>query len=351
MVGPRLDAQGGIAAVARVLAQSRLKDDYELEYLGLSGNGSLLVRLGQSSLGLARALFAIAGYPRALVHLHVASRGSFWRKSVLGAWARLLGRRTVVHLHGALFHQFAAEGSLVRRSAVARMFGDADAVIVLSQSWTERVREFSQPSSLVVIPNPVGIPAQTADRNAHAILFAGRLGERKGVATLVEAFADVCVGFPQWRLVLCGDGPDAPIAAVAQRRGIAGCVDLLGWQNPSQLARIRETSSVFCLPSHDEGLPVALLEAMAAGMCCVVSPVGGIPEHVIDGVSGRLVRPGDRADLGQALRAVMLDASERVRLGDAARLHVSEECSTDAVTLKIEAVYAGLEWPPRSGTE
>src|SRR5205823_160349 len=79
--------------------------------------------------------------------------------------------------------------------------------------------------------------------------------------------------------------------------GIADAVKFTGWVGPSGKRALLESAAVFALPSYDEALPLSLLEAMSAGVPAVVSPVGGIPEVVVDGVSGLLVAPGDVATL------------------------------------------------------
>jgi glycosyltransferase involved in cell wall biosynthesis len=100
---------------------------------------------------------------------------------------------------------------------------------------------------------------------------------------------------------------------------------------------------VFCLPSHAEGLPMAMLEAMAAGKAVVASKVGAIPEAIMDGDNGLLVAPGDSQALAAALASVLADAALRERLGRRARATVEQHYSLDAVGARLGAIYHELE--------
>jgi len=101
-------------------------------------------------------------------------------------------------------------------------------------------------------------------------------------------------------------------------------------------------ASVFCLPSHAEGLPMAMLEAMAAGKAIVVSGVGGIPDAVKDQDNGLMVQPGDAQGLATALARILGDEQERQRLGARARKTIEERFESGVVVKQISAVYKQL---------
>ncbi|MDB5793342.1 MAG: hypothetical protein JWQ80_3366 [Massilia sp.] len=101
-------------------------------------------------------------------------------------------------------------------------------------------------------------------------------------------------------------------------------------------------ADVFCLPSHAEGLPMSLLEAMASGCASVASAVGGIPEALEDGENGLLVPRHDAPALAAALARVLADGALRARLGSRARTTVEQHYSTDAVCGRLAAIYNDL---------
>jgi glycosyltransferase involved in cell wall biosynthesis len=173
------------------------------------------------------------------------------------------------------------------------------------------VRSVARDAHTVCLPNPVlelGAPdAAPLERRPNLILFSGRLEGSKGIFDLLEAVRSTALLAARRAPGVRGATASAsPWRATPERLGIADAVKFTGWVGPSGKRALLETAAVFALPSYDEALPVGLCEAMAAGVPAVVSPVGGIPEVVTDGVSGlpgRARRQGDaRAPAAPAAR-------------------------------------------------
>jgi glycosyltransferase involved in cell wall biosynthesis len=174
-------------------------------------------------------------------------------------------------------------------------------------------------SRAVVIPNAVDVeatPRAPLDGEPPRVVSVGRLKAPKDFATLLEALAAIDVAFT---CEIVGDGPDRDALAGAAPAGI----ELLGERTdvPEQLA----ASDVFVLSSRSEGMPISVLEAMAAGLPVVASSVGGVPEVVRDGETGIVVPPGDVGALAAALQRVLADAGLRQRFGAAGRARALAE--------------------------
>jgi glycosyltransferase involved in cell wall biosynthesis len=173
----------------------------------------------------------------------------------------------------------------------------------------------------VVIPNAVDVgraPAAALAGDPPLILSVGRLKAPKDFATLVRALALVRAPFAA---TVAGDGPErAELAALARRLGVR--VELAGERD--DVPRLLAGADVFVLASRSEGLPLSILEAMAAGLPVVASAVGGVPELVEAGVTGLLVPPGEDAALADALEHLLADAELRRRLGAAGRARAAE---------------------------
>jgi glycosyltransferase involved in cell wall biosynthesis len=280
-----------------------------------------------------------------VVHVHAASRASFARKSLLLLIARAAGCRTIFHLHGAEFDQFAgAEAGAALRWWIRHTLERSSVVIALSDSWAAFLRGFAPAARIVVVPNSVPLPPapERAGEQPGRILFLGRADAGKGVFELLEAVAALAPAHPRVHLVIGGVGELDRVRSRAAELGIGERVALPGWINGADKQRELARAQVFCLPSHAEGLPMAMLEAMAAAKAMVVTRVGAIPEAVGDNDSGLLVPPRDIDALSAALATLLRDGALRERLGDSARATVRLRFSTAVVTGQLSALYREL---------
>jgi glycosyltransferase involved in cell wall biosynthesis len=162
--------------------------------------------------------------------------------------------------------------------------------------------------------------APQSERKGLTALFVGRLAGVKGVPILIDAMAILAEKHPDLVLRLIGDGPDRKaLEADVASRGLNDRVTFLGYKSQSEVAEELAQADVFVLPSFAEGVPVVLMEAMASQVPVVTTRIAGVPELVEDGVSGRLVPPGDTVAFAQALDALLTDPEQRHTFGAAGR--------------------------------
>lgn len=187
---------------------------------------------------------------------------------------------------------------------------------------------------------PAGRAGATGN-GAFVLGCVGRLSREKNHDVLLDAFAKMAAGRDGVRLRLVGDGALRPdLERRAERRGVSGMVDFMGRREdvPEQLARM----DAFVLASRTEGLPLSIIEAMAAGLPVVATAVGGVPELVEDGVTGRLVPPGDADALTEPLRELANDPALCARMGRAGRRAAEHKFSLDVAARKHEELYVRL---------
>jgi glycosyltransferase involved in cell wall biosynthesis len=192
-------------------------------------------------------------------------------------------------------------------------------LITLSTQWRDFfVQECEvSPSQVVVLANPVRVPNTVPDRSLHTgvqFLHLGRLGERKGSYDLVNAFLSLPEALrARARLVLAGDGDVEGVRKMAAAAGDR--IVVYPWIDSRERDRLLAESDVFALPSRAEGVPMALLEAMASGLPSITTPVGGIPDVLTHGAEGVLVRPGNPLELTAALVRYIEDDKARLAAG------------------------------------
>jgi glycosyltransferase involved in cell wall biosynthesis len=198
-----------------------------------------------------------------------------------------------------------------------------DGVAAVSQSVAEQLRYSGALQRGRVIPNGVptrggGIESLLADqiRTGHRIVVGsvGRLSAEKGTSVFIEAASRICPDFPQVRFVVVGDGPlRSSLEARVRELGMATQFFFAGERN--DVDQIYRLFDIYVLPSFQEGMPMALLEAMAAGLPTVATKVGGVPDLVSDRSVGLLVEPGDAETLAAGIRDLLNDQSQRERMG------------------------------------
>jgi len=225
----------------------------------------------------------------------------------------------------------------------------ADCVIVNSRAALEEEAAAGHPRScLVYIPNGVGEPAPpAANRSALGlpagplVVCVGQLAHIKGHHVLVEAWPAVGKAVPGAQLVLVGAGPQrGALEERARNLGVSGTIVFAGFR--ARAGPFMAFADVFVQPSLSEGMPNAVLEAMAASRPVVASSVGGIPELIVDGESGILVPPSDPHALAAAVARLLVDRALAVRLAAAAAKRARELFSFDRALAETEALYRSL---------
>ncbi|MCS0597543.1 glycosyltransferase family 4 protein [Massilia agri] len=342
MLGTDPEGRGGVATVVSLLRQDGLFEREGVCYVPTHAEGTTTHKVGAFVKGVWGTLICLARRPE-VVHAHAASKGSFVRKSILLALARASGCKTVFHLHGACFDDFVAGSNGLMRRWIRHTLEKSSTVIALSSRWADFLRGFAPAARVVVIPNSVPLPPRSdVEVQPGRILFLGQVEPRKGIYELVEALGLLRERFPQVELAIGGQGELEQVKRRAEELGVGERVTMLGWVTSGRKQEELARASVFCLPSHAEGLPMAMLEAMAAGKAIVVSGVGGIPDAVQDQENGLMVQPGDAQGLATALARILGDEQERQRLGARARKTIEERFESGVVIGQLSAVYRQL---------
>jgi len=351
MIGTDPATRGGIASAVNAWAGAGLAARWPITYVATHRDGTRLEKLLRAFDALAAFAALACRVPCAVLHVHAASRASFWRKLPFIAAALLLRWPVVFHLHGGGFATFyERECGVLGRAAVRLVMARAARVIVVSERWKVWVRATFARARVDCIPNAV--PLRTAEwdaRDPARIAFVGRLTREKGAYDLLQAVASLRTSHPGVRLELAGEGDADAIARRAYELGIGDRVLIRGWCDATARDRMLARAGVFALPSHAEGLPMSLLEAMAAGCPVVATRVGGIPDAVHDGSDGLLVPAGDVPALAAALSRVLADRELAARLGGSAQAAVARRHSPAAAVDRIGRIYASLGLAPGAG--
>ena len=349
MLGPLPPPVGGMASVVANLCDA-LREDCELALLNT-------VKTTASDRSLGTALRVHAGLllhlarsclkARPVVHIHTCSWFSFWRNAADVLVARLCGARVVLHIHGAEFHQFLASLPPARARLARAVLAGCDRVVTLGPRWQALLGDWCDPARVTVLVNGVAIgPAATRPRGAaFTIVCFANYERRKAQDDLIRAVARLAADRPV-RLALLGmeaePGRRAQLQGLARELGITESVLLTGPVSGEAQARWWAAADVFCLPSHNEGLPMAMLEAMARAIPVVVSRVGSVPDAIRRAEEGLLFAPGDVDALYAHLKTLSEDPALAARIGLAGHARCAEGFSLEASRRELLALYRTL---------
>lgn len=351
MVGTDFATKGGVSAVVNVYRQAGLFERWSIEYVASHEDGSRVRKLTVFVRSLVRFLWLMKCGKLGILHVHSASDASFWRKAVFVAITLTVGRPVVFHLHGGGFAEFVDSLGPLRRRVVRWLLERVSCIICLSAGWARILQGICPRAKITVIRNPICTHAEAQIRTCvpavRRVVFLGRVNAEKGIFDLLRAFWEIAQEIPNVELVIAGSGDVESAMAEAADLGIIRNVSWLGWIEGSEKERLLSEGGVLALPSYVEGLPMVLLEAMAAGMPVVASRVGAIPEVVQHERDVLLIEPGDVIGLANALRRLLTNQDLRRRLAESARNIIQREFAAHKVIAELETIYLTLSARPR----
>ncbi|MBG1243160.1 glycosyltransferase family 4 protein [Nostoc sp. NZL] len=327
MLGEGLERQGGIVSVQKLILEEATSD-IQFRHITTLPNGSAAQKLLVFVQAIGKLFWNLLNKKSDIIHIHVSDRGSAFRHSITTVISWLFQKPLIIHTHSADFHVFYSELPQFLKQWLSWSFCKCTRFIVLSDSWKKFYIENLglKPEQVIVLPNAVRIPAQIPQRidsSQICFLFLGRIGERKGAFDLIKAFASIpAEDKSKVKLVMAGDGDGEKARNLIQTLNLTEYITILDWVDQEKRDELLAKADVFVLPSYNEGLPMALLEAMSWGLAVITTTVGGIPEIVTQSENGLLVNPGEIQELSEAMQSLIADKNLRISLGNNARIRV-----------------------------
>lgn len=272
----------------------------------------------------------------------------FLRDALFLVPARLLGRRTVLHLHGGNFQEFDRRAAAPVRWLIRFSLARTARFVVLGECLRETVAGLVPPDRVVVVPN--GVPDWAGPARAvtpavpRAILYLGTITRAKGIDVFLEAAGQVLANHPAQQFLVAGPWYRADEQAAmldrVRARGWEQAIQFVGEVSGADKTRVLESSAILVFPSvQQEGQPLTVLEAMCGRLAVVATDRGCLREVVHEGVTGFVVPPGDPAAIAARLDQLLADPALCARLGRAGRQRY-EECYRDSqFAARLVAVF------------
>ena len=261
MVGPSPESMGGIATVEKNMLEAAHRRGEEVTFLPTTIEGGKARKLATAMVAYARYLRRLKSCD--LVHVHMASRGSYFRKKAFIAAAAAHKKPVLLHLHGSEFAMwYDEECTEGQRRDICQTFRLCSRIVVLSEEWRDFLlnRRICDIEQVEVLHNAVDIPGENVtDYTSNTVLFMGRLDERKSPDVLLRAAACVLSTNSDARFVFGGDGDVRAYEKLADELGICDKCHFIGWAAGGKKVEAFQGSSIFCLPSKNEGMPMSVM--------------------------------------------------------------------------------------------
>jgi glycosyltransferase involved in cell wall biosynthesis len=353
LCGPSRQAVSGVSTHLNLLMDSSLAEDFDLVHFQVGSEGrnegalARLVRLVASPF----ALFATILFRQVdVVHLNTSlNPRAYWRDLAYMLVAKLLRARVLYQVHGGALPQDFFKGRMLK-AFLRWSLGLPDLVVVLASVELEAYGTFVPAQRTLKIANGIDcrpfarVPTVRSRPDLPLrLVYIGRLAREKGLFETLEAVRMALQRGIDSRLVIAGGGPEAErLEQFATALGIRSRVSFKGPVFGQAKVELLGTADVAVLPSYAEGLPYALLEAMAAGIPVLATPVGAIPDVATDGTHGRLVPPRDPSAIAEAIVQLASDRDRLSWMSRACRKRVLAAYSVERLARELALHYRAL---------
>lgn len=342
-VGPSLKDKGGMVTVMIGILNSNLTEKYNVIHIPTYIVGKKIILLIGAIFKIV--VFKIV-YKVQLVHVHSASYGSFYRKSIIILLCKLLNIKVILHTHGAGFKDFYEKSSDLQKKYIKRILKLPYKIIVLSNSWKDFYSSLTNKEKIEVLYNSVEVPQNIQKENNSEIvtgLFLGRIGKRKGIYDLIEAIKQLKDEEIKLKIFVAGDGEVKNATEIIQREELSNYIEILGWIDSKKAKEYLRTVDFYILPSYNEGLPMSVLEAMSYSLPVITTDVGGIPEVICDNENGILIKPGNIEQLKISIKNIVIDEQLRSRIGKKAYETIDEKFNINNLINSLDKMYMQIK--------
>ena len=280
-----------------------------------------------------------------VVHIHTASYTSFWEKCALVAVAKGFRKAVVMHVHGALFRDFYQHSRASLQRLIRRTLERCDAVVVWSPSWQRFFSSILTSDRIYVVENGINL-APFQERLSHPagvrFLHIGEVSSRKGIYDLVDAVKRLKDESPPFHVDIVGPGEIEEVTRLIQTHNLQQFITLHGPKRGVEKYPFFQQASVFVLASYAEGLPIAILEALAAGLVVISTEVGGIPDVIRPDDNGFLIEPGDTTALAQAMQRILQNKQLQQTIAHNNRKLAFETYNIERCAEKVFHIYQSI---------
>lgn len=284
-----------------------------------------------------------------IAHIHMSYKGSFIRKYLIFLITKLFKKKVILHLHGSEFEVFYKNSNFILKKMIKDILKKSDLVIVLGEKWKNVIQEIEPSANVKIFNNSVPVPKYKVGLNDNGfnILFLGVLIKRKGIYDLIEAIkilndSGVLEKY-NVKFTIGGSGKEKEeIENKISDYNLDSVIDMVGWVDGELKESLLKNSQLFVLPSYNEGLPMAILEAMSYGIPVISTEVGSIGEVVCNYKTGFTFKPGDINSLVQYIEKLITEKQLWYEMSGNCKKSIEEDFNEEKYFYKVEKEYKKL---------
>jgi len=343
VVAPSKLTKGGITSVVKAYEQSFVWNKWNCKWIESTIDKSTIYKILYFLIGIVKYLFNLR--KASIIHIHLSESTSAIRKSFFFYIAFFFKKKIILH-----FHAFSPNSTIQGKykTLYRDLFTKSNTVIVLSQYWKDEIVNCFGENSvhIEILFNPCNkiYEQRINDENKiKYILYAGALNSRKGYADLIKAFSIVLKKHSDWKLVLAGNGEIENGLSIAKNLNISDKTTFTGWITGEEKDTLFRDANIFCLPSYNEGFPMAVLDAISYGLPVITTPVGGILDVFTDSVDVSIFEPGDVETLAKKIIELIEDTEIRNKYIKASINHANTTFNIAAIVKKLDLIYLELQ--------
>lgn len=313
MVGVDSGRIGGMWSVAEMyISNTEFNNEVNLKYIPTSTGGSTLKRLCKMIQGFLKILIYLIKNDVDIVHVHMAEKGSVFRKGMVIWLANCFGAKTIIQMHAGPIMDWYHKLSDYKRRKVKRIFNHCDKMLVLGDYWKHQLLEIVAEDKLIVLYN--GTDCSNTNRyNSHGknVLFLGMITKRKGAFDLIDAVKIIDERIPKdIHFLLCGFDEDSKAKSYVDELSLQHRVLFPGWVGNEEKENLFKDTRLCVLPSYFEGLSMTVIESIAHGIPIVTTNISTMSEILGDDI--HLIEPGDVSDLAETIYELIVNDSKRL---------------------------------------
>lgn len=354
LLGPHRAAVSGVSTHVNLLMDSTLGGDFDLVHFQVGAEGREEGTVGRLLRLLASpfALFAIVLFRHAsVVHINTSlNTRAYWRDLAYLAVAKLLRARVLYQVHGGELPEKFFKGRRWLTGFLRWTLEQPDLVVVLAQCELDAYRAFVPEQNVVALPNGIDcrafarVPTVVSRRDAPLrLIYIGRIAREKGLYETLQGLRLAHERGVDARITIAGAGAEEQrLRRYAQALGIGAHVVFAGPVFGDDKVKLLAGADLMVLPSYSEGLPYALLEAMAAGIPVIATPVGAIPDVMAEGIHGFFVAPRDGKAIAAALSILAADRERLSWMSRACRRRVHAAYTIERLAAQLARYYRDL---------